>query len=110
MTDPYLLLTPVLALAVLALARFLACDFVFPLDAPAPAPEDVVAVPGDRQVDLTWTYAIGLASEFRCYFGTVETDLDAANPDKITVAPAAGPTHSASVTGLTNGTLTSSAS
>jgi hypothetical protein len=36
MTDPYLLLTPVLALAVLALARFVACDLVFPLRDPPP--------------------------------------------------------------------------
>jgi hypothetical protein len=32
MTDPYLLLTPVLALAVLALARFVGCDLVFDLE------------------------------------------------------------------------------
>ena len=44
-------------------------------------------------------------ASLQIYRRTVETDLDAANPDKITVAPAAGPTHSASVTGLTNGTL-----
>ena len=32
MTDPYLFLTPVLALAVLALARFVGCDIVFGLE------------------------------------------------------------------------------
>jgi hypothetical protein len=36
MTDPYLLLTPVLALVVLALARFVACDLIFKLQDPPP--------------------------------------------------------------------------
>jgi|SRR5687767_9665972 len=41
MTDPYLLLTPVLALAVLALARFVGCDWVFRLDEVPPQPTDL---------------------------------------------------------------------
>ena len=92
MTDPYLLLTPVLALAVLALARFVACDVVFGLDRPPAAPAGVAAVAtSDRRVDLTWTYPMGQASEFRVYFSTVEADLAAPHPEGITVAPAAGP-------------------
>jgi hypothetical protein len=41
MTDPYLLLTPVLALAVLALARFVGCDWVFHLEELPPVPPGV---------------------------------------------------------------------
>jgi len=40
MTDPYLLLTPVLALAVLALARFVACARVFDLEELPPPPQE----------------------------------------------------------------------
>ena len=40
MTDPYLLLTPVLALLVLALARFVACDRVFKLEEVPPEPKE----------------------------------------------------------------------
>ena len=40
MTDPDLLLTPVLALAVLALARFVACDWVFNLEELPPEPQE----------------------------------------------------------------------
>ncbi len=41
MTDPYLLLTPLLALAVLALARFVGCDWFFGLERVPPEPEEV---------------------------------------------------------------------
>jgi hypothetical protein len=41
MTDPYLLLTPVLALAVLALARFVGCHWVFDLEEVPPVPDEV---------------------------------------------------------------------
>src|SRR5688572_7213418 len=52
MTDPYLLLTPVLALAVLALARFVACDIFFPLrDPPAQFVESFVL--GSPRTDFT---------------------------------------------------------
>ena len=106
MIDLYLVLTPILTLIVIGLARFVACDVFFPLKDPPPdAPTDVTVIPGDRKVDLEWTYPIGAASEFRVYFSTVETDLDAANPEGITVAPAAEATHGGSVSGLTNGTL-----
>src|SRR5262249_5062604 len=52
----YLLLTPLLALGVLSLVRFLGCDLVFApeghvaLDPPA----NFVARPGNHRVDLSW--------------------------------------------------------
>ena len=52
MTDPYLLLTPVLALAVLALARFVGCHWVFPLrDPPVQFVETFVL--GEPRSDFT---------------------------------------------------------
>lgn len=54
MTDPFLLLTPVLALAVLALARFVACDLIFPLKDPAPEiPFVESTVLGEPRSDFT---------------------------------------------------------
>lgn len=54
MTDLYLLLTPVLALAVLALARFVACDLIFKLeDPPPPIPFVESFVLGEPRTDFT---------------------------------------------------------
>jgi hypothetical protein len=56
MIDDYLWLTPLLALGVLALVRFVGCDLVFApqghvaLDPPA----NFVARPGNHRVDLSW--------------------------------------------------------
>ncbi len=57
MPEIYLLLTPLLALGVLALVRFIGCDLVFP-PAGGPtaldAPTNVVATAGDHQIGLSW--------------------------------------------------------
>jgi hypothetical protein len=57
MTDPYLLLTPLLALAVLALARFVGCDEVFDLEPVEPVPPHLSFikefVPGRERQDFT---------------------------------------------------------
>ncbi len=55
MSDIYLVLTPILALGVLALVRFIGCDYVFTipgvdLDPPA----NVVARAGNHQIALSW--------------------------------------------------------
>src|SRR5690349_6067486 len=56
MPELYLLLTPILALGVLALVRFIGCDLVFApteqvtLDPPA----NFVARPGNHRIDLSW--------------------------------------------------------
>src|SRR5262245_41146757 len=52
MTDPYLLLTPVLALAVLALARFVGCGWVFRLDEVPDVPDQPGELSFVRKVTL----------------------------------------------------------
>lgn len=48
--DPFVLLTPILILAIMALVRFVGC-----LSEPAPpAPQLINAVPGDQMVTLSW--------------------------------------------------------
>lgn len=60
MMDSFVLLTPILILAVLALVRFVGC-----LSKPAPpGPMLLSAVPGDQMVILTWT-----SDEFHLYNG-----------------------------------------
>ena len=57
MPETYLLLTPLLALGVLALVRFIGCDLVFP-PSPLPpsldAPANFVATAGDHEIVLSW--------------------------------------------------------
>ena len=54
MLDPYLLLTPILLLAVIALVRFVGCDLVFTVpDVPEP-PANLRAAGSNHAVDLTW--------------------------------------------------------
>ncbi|HEY8165662.1 MAG TPA: hypothetical protein VIF83_08930 [Gemmatimonadaceae bacterium] len=57
MTDTYLLLTPLLMLAVVALVGFVGCDSLFGLDhvdPVPPAPTNLTALAGDNRVDLSW--------------------------------------------------------
>ena len=56
MIDVYLLLTPILALGVLALVRFIGCDLVFTVDpgVTLDAPGNFVARPGNHRIDLSW--------------------------------------------------------
>ena len=54
MTDPFLLMTPVLALAVFALARFVGCELVFQLkDVPPEIPFVESTVLGEPRSDFT---------------------------------------------------------
>jgi hypothetical protein len=58
MFDPFLLLTPILVLAVLGLVRFIGCDAVFGLDEVRRPPDDVQNLAlqyGDETLILTWT-------------------------------------------------------
>ncbi len=52
----YLLLTPALAISVLALVRFIGCDAVYGLSnlPTIGPPENFVAKPGNQKVDLSW--------------------------------------------------------
>lgn len=54
MPDAYLLLTPVLLLAVFALTRFVGCDRVFTVPDVPEAPSNLQATPSDHAVDLSW--------------------------------------------------------
>lgn len=55
MTDPYLLLTPILMLGVLALTRFVGCDLIFvATPAQLEPPINVRAKPGNQQVTISW--------------------------------------------------------
>ena len=53
--DTHLLLTPILALGVLALVRFIGCDLVFTIPGvDLDPPGNVVARPGNHRIDLSW--------------------------------------------------------
>jgi hypothetical protein len=71
MIDPFVLLTPILMLGVLALVRFVGCNQIFGLDPtagrPAP-PTNLVAIPGDARVDLRWDYENGDATDFQIWY------------------------------------------
>src|SRR5688572_30993637 len=57
MSDPYLLLTPILMLLVVGLVGFVGCDLLFGLDEvpqQAKAPTGFQATAGNRRVDLAW--------------------------------------------------------
>ncbi len=69
MSDAYLLLTPLLMLAVVALVGFVGCDALFGLDPvkpPLPGPTNLQAIAGDNRVDLSWDPYTG-ASDFFVY-------------------------------------------
>jgi len=50
----YLLLTPVLTLGVLALVRFIGCEYFIEPEPPVDPPENLVARAGNQSVTLTW--------------------------------------------------------
>jgi hypothetical protein len=104
MTDSYLLLTPVLVLGVLALIRFIGCNWVFGVDETIlglPAPADIHLVPGDQSVTLSWDYDPQDAVSFTVIYGTV---MGGPYPDQVTVLAGSSFQHTATVTGLVNGT------
>lgn len=64
MIDSYLLLTPILALPLVALLIFVGCDFVVAIRGfPNPGVPVLSALPGDNRVDLSWTES-GRAAKF----------------------------------------------
>ena len=70
MIDSYLFLTPILVLGIIALLGFVGCDVVFGLDRPPiPPPTNLIAVPGDGRVDLSWD-AYDNATEYHLGRGT----------------------------------------
>ena len=104
MSDPYLLLTPILMLGVLALVRFIGCNQIFGLDETvliADPPDSVTAVAGDGRVDLSWFYQTGRATAFTVLYGT---NMGGPYPATLSVPPASGSQHGASVAPLLNGT------
>ena len=69
MNDPYLLLTPILLLGVIALVGFVGCETFFPLVDRPPAPTNLRALGGDASVELTWD-DYPTATEFHVLRGT----------------------------------------
>lgn len=105
MADTYFVLTPLLALVVLALARFVGCNQVYGLDETDLArdpPAGVTATPGDQRVDLTWIHPPGDAISFAIVFGT---QAGGPYPGSVEVVPGPGAQHAGAVTGLPNGVL-----
>lgn len=87
MTDPYLLLTPILLLGVIALVGFVGCEVFFPLaDAPPTAPTNLTATPRFQKIRLTWDdYPEAL--EFHVLRSTSPGTQRADYPDAHTVLP-----------------------
>ena len=54
MIDSFVLLTPIIMIAVVSLVVFVGCDVVFGLDRPEPGTPLLIANAGDDQVDLQW--------------------------------------------------------
>jgi len=95
MIDPFVLLTPILILSVLALVRFVGC-----LSKPAPpAPRLTAAVPGDSMVVLTWD-----ADQYGLYTGYNIKRGSAHGGPYATIGSAKDDETSFTDTGLTNGT------
>ena len=88
MNDPYLILTPILTILVVALTGFVGCEFV-PGTYQSP-PTDLVALAGDRRVDLRWTAPLGvLINQFVVWKGTASGDYSSS-----TVVPGTSTTWS----------------
>lgn len=104
MIDSFVVLTPILMLAVIALVRFVGCNAVFgvePTTLKIDPPDNIEAKPADRRVDLTWYYPSGKATKFKIFYGEQSggpylPPLDA--------EPAPGTQHGLSVPSLINGT------
>jgi len=103
-TDSYLLLTPLLVLGVLALIRFIGCNWFFGLDETIlglPGPGVIQIVPGDLSVTLNWDYDPGDAVSFTVIYGTV---MGGPYPDEVMLLSGSSFQHSVTVNGLVNGT------
>lgn len=98
MPELYLLLTPLLALGVLALVRFIGCDLVFPpagLDA-LDAPANLVATAGDHAIVLSWDPVDGAD-------GYALSRSDTVGPPYETTTNLPGPSTTFTDAPLTNG-------
>jgi hypothetical protein len=108
MIDPFVLLTPILMLGVLALVRFVGCNQIFGLDDTtlrADPPTNLVAVPGDARVDLRWDYEKGDATAFEIWYHEDGASYEVYPNPPIVIVSAQGVQHgSASLTNLLNGT------
>jgi hypothetical protein len=98
--DPYLALTPLLLLGIIGLIRFIGCNQIYGLDETTAIVEpvgDLVAVPADQRVTLSWSYpGSGDATGFR-----IDVAGGAFDPPPALDASA----RAADITGLTNGVL-----
>jgi hypothetical protein len=96
--DAYLVLTPLLVLGIIALIRFIGCNWVFGLEPTVAEVKPVDALQGvtaDRRVTLSWTY---LSTENITGF---RVDVTGGPFDQ--VMPPGIAARSAEITGLTNG-------
>lgn len=66
--DTYLLLTPLLVLAIVGLLRFIGCVLLVRPDSPG-APFQLVTQPFDHRIELSWL-ASGVVEHFKVEFGT----------------------------------------
>lgn len=66
--DTYLLLTPLLVLALVGLLRFIGCGLLVHPASPGP-PFQLVTQPSDHRIELSWL-ASGIVDHFRVEFGT----------------------------------------
>ena len=111
MIDSFVLLTPILMLAVIALVRFVGCGQVWGLQHVDPwvpdPPINVQPTPRDQSVELRWEYAKN-AERFEIWFHA-DTPTDFVVVPNLTIdvtVDAQGVQHgSATVPNLTNGTL-----
>lgn len=101
MNDPYLLLTPILLLGVIALVGFVGCEVFFPLNTAPPAPPtNLAASPRSEKIRLTWDdYPTAL--EFHVLRSTSPGTQRGDYPDAHTVLPSEIPYTDQ---GLVNGT------
>ena len=83
MHDAFLLLTPVLTLAVVALAGFIGCDVILGLERDPNPPRNLMAVPGNNRIDLSWDppkagmvgkYVVHIGTSSGMYSSTHETE------------------------------------
>lgn len=103
MTDFYLLLTPLLVIAVLGLIRFIGCDIVWGLVTVKPTvPTILDPIPGNQRVDVRWTYGAGSAESFTVMYGTAKGTYS--DEVTVTVTDDSRTVFTEPVTGLVNGT------
>ncbi len=106
MSDVYLLTAPVLLLGIVALLRFVGCQFTAP--APPVAPTALSAKPGNREVTLNWTENEKDTEGYSYQINRSNDGLPATVVDTVTYVGTPGPNGSTLYSypdnsGLTNG-------